>query len=137
MASARSSRRNPYRPGTAPYAVLYQAELKRRVALAQALAARTSSPETRRRAKRRASAARRTIREIETREDYRSKLNDIDRAKFDRLSITRQRLLLEVDREYPDSVPRDLPDPFVGAQRELLWRLSYSTRAGIRLRASV
>ena len=131
------ARRNPYRPGTASYARAREADLKRQVALAQARAARTRSPETRRRAKQQASAARRAIRAIETREDYRSKLNDVDRSSFDRLSITRQNLLLAVDREYPDSVPKDLPDPFVGPRREVLWRLSYSTRAGIRLRASV
>src|SRR5215472_12703218 len=106
MAERRRSapRRNPYRPGTASYARAREADLKRQVALAQARAARTRSPETRRRAKQQASAARRAIRAIETREDYRSKLNDVDRSSFDRLSITRQNLLLAVDREYPDSV---------------------------------
>jgi hypothetical protein len=132
-----SRRRNPYRRGSAPYARLHEAELKRRAALAQALAARTRSPETRRRAKQRASTARRAIREIETREEYRFKLDETDRAIFDHLSITRQNLLLEVDRVYPDSIPKDLPDPFVGPKREALWHLSYSTRAGIRLGARV
>jgi hypothetical protein len=70
------------------------------------------------------------------REEFRLKLNDRDRSSFDRLSITRQNLVLEVARVYPGSIPRDLPDPFYGPQRETLWRLSYSTRAGIRLRAT-
>jgi hypothetical protein len=40
---------------------------------------------------------------------------------------------MEMLRSYPDSIPKDLPDPFVGRNREAAWRLSYSTRAGIRL----
>jgi hypothetical protein len=96
--------------------------------------ARTKSPRARGRAKRRVRAALREIRENETREEFRSKLNDLDRSSFDRLSIKQQRRLLEVTRVYPDSIPQDLPDPFVGPNREILWRLSYSTRAGIRLR---
>jgi hypothetical protein len=135
MPSSRS-RRNPYRPGSAQYARRRKATLKRRAALAKANAARAKTPETRRRAKQRASAARRALRAIERREDFRSKLNERDRSSFDRLTITRQNLLLEVARVYPDSIPRDLPDPFYGPHRETLWRLSYSTRAGIRLRAA-
>jgi hypothetical protein len=136
MASARSSRRNPYRPGSAQYARRRTATLKRRAALARANAARAKTPETRRRSKQRASAAQRALRAIETREEYRSKLNQHDRSRFDHLSITRQNLILEMQRVYPDSIPRDLPDPFYGPHRETLWRLSYSTRAGIRLRAT-
>ena len=130
-----AKRRNPYRPGTASYARLRKATLKRRAALARATAARTKSSEGRARAKRRVRAAQRAIQEIETREDFRSELNDRERESFDYLPIKEQRRLLEVNRVYPDSVPKDLPDPFVGPKREALWRLSYSTRAGIRLRA--
>ena len=130
-------RRNPYRPGTASYARLRKAILKRRAALAKATAARTKSPEARGRAKRRASATQRQIQEIETREKFRAELNDPDRSGFDRLPIKQQKRLLEVERVYPDSVPKDVPDPFVGPKREALWRLSYSTRAGIRLSKSV
>jgi hypothetical protein len=83
------------------------------------------------------SAARRALREIETREQFRSELNQVDRGEFDRLSISDQKRLLEVSQVYPDSVPKDAPDPFVGRKREALWHLSYSTRAGIRLRPSV
>jgi hypothetical protein len=115
---------------------LREADLKRRAALAQAAASRAKSPDARGRAKRRASTAQRAIREIETREEYRSKLNELDRSSFDRLSITDQKRLLEVGREYPGSVPKDLPDPFAGPKREALWRLNYSNRAGIRLRPS-
>jgi hypothetical protein len=135
MASARSSRRNPYRPGSAHYARFRKATLKRRVALARANAARAKTPETRRRSKQRASAADRALKAIEKREDFRSKLNERDRSSFDRLAITRQNRLLEVARVYPDSIPRDLPDPYYGPHRETLWRLSYSTRAGMRLKA--
>ena len=134
MASPRSLRRNPYRPGSAQYARRRTATLRRRAALARANADRAKTPETRRRSKQRASAAQRALRAIERREDYRSKLNERDRSRFDRLSITRQNLILEMQRVYPDSIPRDLPDPYYGPHRETLWQLSYSTRAGIRLR---
>ena len=131
-----AERRNPYRPGTANYARLRAAKLKRQAALAQANAARAKTPETRRRAKHRASDARRALRAIERRSEFRTKLNESDRGKFDHLSITQQERLMQVLREFPDRVPKDIPDPFVGPQREALWRLSYSTRAGIRLRRS-
>ena len=126
--------RNPYRPGTASYARFREATLKRKAALARANAARAKTPETRRRAKQRATAAQRALRAIETREEFRSKLNEHDRAAFGRMPITRQERLMKIKREYPESVPKDLPDPFVGPQRNVLWRLNYSTRAGIRLR---
>jgi len=132
-----SPRRNPYRPGTESYARLREATLNRRAALAQATAARTNSPTARARALRRARNARLAVGEIERREEYRSKLNEADRGKFDRLSIADQKRLLAVNREYPDSVPKDLPDPFVGPSREILWNVSYSTRAGIRLSTRV
>ena len=129
--------RNPYRAGTASYARFRKAALKRKSALAQATAARTKTPERGRRAKQRASAAQRALRAIETREEFRSKLSEPDRVSFSQMPITRQERLMKIQREYPESVPTDLPDPFVGPQRSVLWRLSYSTRAGIRLRASV
>jgi hypothetical protein len=128
--------RNPYRPGTASYARFREATLKRRAALAKANAARAKAPEKRRHAKRRATAAQRALRAIETREEFRSKLSEPDRISFSQMPITRQERLMKIQREYPESVPKDLPDPFVGPQRSVLWRLSYSTRAGIRLRAS-
>jgi hypothetical protein len=131
-----AKRRNPYRPGTASYARLRKANLKRRAALAQANAARAKTPETRRQSKQRATAARRALRAVESREEYRSKLNELDRAEFGRMPITQQERLLMIKREYPDSVSKDLPDPFAGPHRNVLWRLHYSTRAGIRLRAT-
>src|SRR5205807_1456984 len=112
---------------------LREAELKRRVALARATAVRAKTPETRKSAKRRASAAQRALRPIEARANFQSTLNERDQRSFNRLPISRQDRLMQVMREYPGSVPRDLPDPFIGPQRETLWRLSYSTRAGIRL----
>jgi hypothetical protein len=131
-----AERRNPYHPGTARYAQFRRATLKRKAALAEAAAARARTPETGRRAKQRATAAQRALRAIETREAFRSKLDESDRAAFGQLAITQQERLLKIEREYPESVPQDLPDPFVGPQRNVLWRLSYSTRAGIRLRAT-
>jgi hypothetical protein len=131
-----TKRRNPYRPGTASYARLRIATLKRKAALAGANADRAKTPEKRRRMKQRAKTAQRTLKAIATREEFRSKLNEGDRAAFGRMPITQQERLLKIQREYPDSIPRDLPDPFYGLHRESLWRLSYSTRAGIRLRAT-
>jgi hypothetical protein len=128
--------RNPYRSGTASYARFREAALKRKSALAQATADRSKTPETGRRAKQRATAAQRALRAIETREEFRSKLSEQDRVSFSQMSITQQERLLKIQREFPESIPKDLPDPFVGPQRNVLWRLSYSTRAGIRLRPS-
>jgi type II secretory pathway component PulK len=105
--------RNPYRSGTASYARFRKAALKRKSALAQATAARSKRPETGWRAKQRATAAQRALRAIETREEFRSNLNESDRAAFGRKSITQQQRLLKIQREYPESVPKDLPDPFV------------------------
>jgi hypothetical protein len=131
-----AKRRNPFSPGTQNYARLRKAALKRKATLAQANAARAKAPEKRRREKKRATAAQRALRKIETREEFRSRLNESDRVAFGRMPITRQERLLKIIREYPESVPKDLPDPFDGPQRNVLWRLNYSTRAGIRLRAS-
>jgi hypothetical protein len=128
--------RNPYRAGTASYARFREAALKRKSALARATAARAKTPETGQRAKQRASAAQRALRAIETREEFRSRLNEADRVAFGQMSIARQERLLKIQREYPESIPKDLPDPFVGLHRNADWRLSYSTRAGIRLRPS-
>ena len=137
MARGKSRRRNPYRPGSQSYARFREATLKRRAALAQANVVRAKTPETRRRTKRRSSATQRALREVERREEFRSKLSEGDRRTFDRFPIRRQELLIQIVREYPDSVPKDLPDPFVGPQREPLWRLSYSTRAGIKMSAGM
>ena len=108
--------RNPYRPGTASYARFREATLKRKSALARATAARSKTPETGQRAKRRATAAQRALRAIETREEFRSKLSEPDRVSFSQMPITRQERLMKIQREYPESVPKDLPDPFVGPQ---------------------
>jgi hypothetical protein len=131
-----AKRRNPYRPGTESYARFRKTALKRKAALAQANAARAKTPEKRRREKKRATAAQRALRGIETREEFRSKLNESDRITFGRMPIAQQERLIKIQREYPESVPKDLPDPFDGPHRNALWRLSYSTRAGIRLRSA-
>jgi hypothetical protein len=130
-------RRNPYRPGSPSYARFREATLKRRAALASVNAARAKKPEARRRAKQQASTAKRELRIVERREEFRSKLSERDRRVFDRLPIMRQEQFMTIVREYPDSVPMDLPDPFAGPRREPLWRLSYSTRAGIKMRAGM
>jgi hypothetical protein len=127
-------RRNPYRPGTESYARWRQAQLARRAALAQATAERAKKPEARRRAKRRVAAAKRGLREISARRDYRSALNQRDRDAFSHLSIDQQNQLLRALLEYSEAFPPDLPDPFAGRNRSVLWRLYYATRAGIRQR---
>jgi hypothetical protein len=127
--------RNPYRPGTASYARVRKAALKRRATLAEATAARAKTPETRRRARKQGSAAQRGLRAIEQRTEFRSQLNQNDLNSFDRLSIAQQQRMLEIARVFPDYVPADIPDPFTGSQRGASWRLYYSSRAGIRLRA--
>jgi hypothetical protein len=136
MTAARSRRRNPYRPGTRSYATFRQSELNRRRALAEATAARAKKPEARHRAQRRASAARRDIRQIEARTEVRAALNDRDRAVFNALSITEQDRFRAAVQRYPEQVPPSEPDPFDGrpSLRGSLWRLYYSTRGGIRRR---
>jgi hypothetical protein len=133
----KSRQRNPYRPGTPSYARFRAATLQRRAVLAQANADRAKTPEKRRQAKQQASAAQRALRIVERREEFRSKLSERDRRIFDRFPIARQEQFMTVMREYPDSVPMDLPDPFAGPQREPLWRLNYSTRAGIKMSAGM
>jgi hypothetical protein len=130
-----SKRRTPYRPGTASHARVREAALKRQIRLAEANAARAKTPETRRRSRKHASAARRALREIEQREEFRSKLNEHDRREFNSRSIAQQQQFLRVTEAYPDRVPPDVPDPFGGARRNPSWRLYYSTRAGMRPRA--
>jgi hypothetical protein len=125
--------RNPYRPGTVSYARFREAALKRRAALAKANAERAKKPEARRRMQQRVSAAQRALRAVERRREFRSKLNERDRRVFDRFPIMRQELFIKVMQEYPDSIAKDILDPFAGPQREPLWRLNYATRAGIRL----
>jgi hypothetical protein len=129
------ARRSEYRPGSSSYMRQRQAELRRRAALARATAGRAKTSEGRRRAQRRAAAAERGLREIAARQDYRSRLAERDRVEFDHSSLSEQDRLRTMLRDYPDSVPRDLPDPFVGRNRNSLWRLYYSTRAGSRQRA--
>lgn len=129
------ARRSAYRPGSPSYARERQAVLRRQTALARATAGRAKRPEARRRAQRRASTAERGLREIAARQDYRSRLSERDRAEFDHFSLSEQDRLRTMLRDYPDSVPRDLPDPFVGRNRNTLWRQYYSTRAGSRQRA--
>ena len=130
------ARRTPYRPGTASYARARTAELRRRAALSRAIAGRAKTPEARRRASRKAAAAERGLREIAVRQEYRSRLSERDRDAFSALTITGQNQLLRVLRDHPDSIPRDLPDPFAGPNRNLIWRLYYSTRVGARQRAA-
>jgi hypothetical protein len=136
MASARSPRRNPYRPGTPSYERLRRAELNRRLALAKSTAGRAIDPEKRDKSLRRAATARRGLRQIDQRAAFRSTLSPSGRAIFDRFPLKEQDRELHVRREYPNGVPRDVPDPLAGPHRDALWRIYYSSgsRAGDRLR---
>jgi hypothetical protein len=126
--------RNPYRPGTASYARFRKAALNRKVALAEANAARAKKPEARLRARKQASAAKRALRAVERRSEFRLKLNEPDRHTFDRWPITKQERFLQVREAYPNGVPADAPDYFAGQQRSLSWRLYYATLTGMRPR---
>jgi hypothetical protein len=137
------ARRNPYRPGTPSYERQRRADLNRLRALSEAMAARAKKPEARRRAKRQAESARRGLRQIDTRSEFRGSLSDLDRALFDRLPVAQQQRLMTVARAYPEKIPADVPDPFADRHiyqrnfyRGSLWRLYYGTRAGIRQRAT-
>lgn len=136
MTSTRSSRQNPYRRGSPSYDRLRRAELNRRRALAEARASRATRSETKRPAQQQAAAARRGLRQIEARAEFRSNLSPSGRAIFDRLPLKEQNRELHVKREYPSGVPRDDPDPLAGPHRNALWRIYYSSgsRAGERLR---
>lgn len=127
------ARRNPYRPGTTSYQRQRRAELNRLRALAQARASHAKRPE----ARRQAAAARRSIRQIETRAEFRAAFSDRDRSVFDALSIKEQDRFRAAVQRYPDYVPPSAPDPFAERPfyRGSLWRLYYSTRSGIRRKA--
>src|SRR5437868_2066044 len=114
MASARSPRRYSHRPGSDFHAQERRSDLKRRLALAEATAARTKDPEKRHRAQKRAATARRGLRQIETRAEFRAQLNDRDRAEFSALSITQQDRFRAAVQRFPEHVPPSDPDPFEG-----------------------
>jgi hypothetical protein len=130
------ARRNPYRSGSEPYERQQSAVLNQRLVLAEGRASRATRPETKQRAQRQAATARRALRRIETRAKYRATLSDRDRAEFNALSLKEQDRLRTVTERYPEHVPPEEPDPFPSPHRGSLWRLYYSTRAGIRRRAA-
>ena len=125
-------RRNPYRPGTASYARLREAELRRRLALDSVHAARAKTPKTRRRAKRAVSAAQQALRALTKREEYRSGLTEQGREIFGRLTIQAQQRVVTAEQRYPDGIPPEVPDPFAGPERERMWWSFYATRTGFR-----
>jgi hypothetical protein len=84
----------------------------------------------------RASAAKRALRAIKARQEFRSRLREPERTVFNGLSLSGQDRLLRVSQDFPEGIPSELPDPFAGAaKRSETWRLYYATRAGIRQRA--
>jgi hypothetical protein len=127
-------RQNPYRPGSAIYARVREAELRRRLTFGRVNAARAKTPETRRRATRAISAAQRALRALEEREEYRSSLIEQEREIFGLLPIREQQREVTARQKYPDGIPPEVPDPFVGPNRERMWRRFYATRTGFRRR---
>lgn len=139
MTSARSRRRNPYRPGTPSYARYRRAELSRRANLAKGRASRAKSPEVRQRAMRQAATARRGLRQVPVLEaigEYRNRLDKPERRIFDSLPLAEKAREVAVEAQFPEGVPPDVPDPFAasGKHRSPSWRLYYATRAGFRHR---
>ena len=135
MASARSPRQNPYRPGTLSYERQRRAELNQRRALAEARASRATRPDTKQRAQKQAATARRGLRQIETRAEFRDQLSERDRAVFNTLPIKEQDRFRAAVQRFPEHVPPSDPDPFEGQpSRGALWRLYYASRAGLRHR---
>jgi hypothetical protein len=117
--------------------------------LAQATVRRAKKPEAIRKAKRRAATIERELTKVTARQEVRADLSEDDRRGFNRLGISRQNRVLSRLREYPDyrdrvlqvlarypqaPPPKDVPDPFAsaGEDRNALWFLYYSTRAGNR-----
>jgi hypothetical protein len=132
-------RRNPYRLGAPSHARYRHAELTRIANLAKGRADRAKNPEARRRAMRQAAAARRGLRQIPRLEaigEYRKRLTQPERRIFDSLSLAEKVRELEVETQFPETVPPDVPDPFAasGRHRSASWRLYYATRAGFRHR---
>jgi hypothetical protein len=132
------ARRYSHRPGSGSYEDERRSDLNRRRALAEARASRASKPEAKQRAQRQAATARRGLRQIKTRAEYRAQLSERDRAAFNALSIKEQDRFRAAVERHPEHVPPSDPDPFEGrlSYRSSLWRLYYSTRAGIRRRAA-
>jgi hypothetical protein len=131
-----AERRNPYRPGTLSYERQRRAELNRRRALAEARAGRGKDADKRYQAQKQAATARRALRRIEARAEYRAALSDRDRSEFNALTLKEQDRLRTVLERYPEHVPPEEPEPFPSRHRGASWRLYYATRAGIRRRAA-
>ena len=132
-------RRNPYRLGFPSYARYRRAEFTRLANLAKGRADRAKNSEARQRAMRQAATARRGLRQIPLFEaigEYRSRLNQPERRIFDSLPLADKARELEVEAQYPEEVPPDVPDPFGTSvrHRSPSWRLYYATRAGFRHR---
>ncbi len=132
-------RRNPFKPGTSSHAAFRRSELNRRQALAEGRAARATNPEARQRAQQQAATARRGLRQIPVLEaiaEYRGMLNEPERRIFDSMPLAEKAQQLEVERQYPEGVPPNVPDPFAasGRRRNASWRMYYATRAGFRHR---
>lgn len=131
--------RNPYRLGTPSYARFRRTEFTRLANLAKGRVDRAKNPEARQRAIRQAAAARRGLRQIPLLEaigEYRSQLNQPERRIFDSLPLADKARELQVEAQYREGVPPDVPDPFTasGRHRSASWRLYYATRAGFRHR---
>ena len=128
---------SPYKPGTESYKEQRRVLLNRRRVLAEERIKRTTRPEVKRRAQRQVTEARRELRQIEEREAFRTTRTPYQRTVLDQVSLSGQDRVRRALRQYPDGIPPNIPDPFAGRDRGLLWRLYYSSRgrAGEALRA--
>lgn len=130
--------RYSHRPGTVSYEHERRSDLNQRLPLAEQRASHATRPDTKQRAQKQAADIRGELRKIEKRAEFRGQLSERDRAEFNALSIKEQDRFRAVVQRYPEHVPPSDPDPFEGrpSSRGSLWRLYYSTRAGIRRRAA-
>jgi hypothetical protein len=71
---------------------------------------------------------------LEGREAYRARLSEQGGRDFGRLPITEQQRIVAVEQRYPGGIPPDVPDPFIGRNRERMWGFLYATRTGHRQR---
>jgi hypothetical protein len=151
----------PYARGTPSYErarSAYYADLR---SIAERAAVHADTPDARRKFQRRAAQARRAIHEAPQRieraeeraairdpigfatEKFRQSVNYRQRRAFNKLPSDKQRQFIAARLQYPDGIPRDIPDPFADKfeqrtyYRGQLWNSYYASRAAIRQRGTI
>jgi hypothetical protein len=122
-----------FRSGGESYRAQLKTELTRTLRQAEKKVGQAKRPQTIRKWKGKAAAARRQLRKIEARDTFRDSLTTPERReKFNKLSQAKQDLLLVKIAE--GISPAD-PDPFAGLpSRNDMYTLYYANRRGQRLR---